>query len=697
MATSDTSSPIEWGNWKYGDWGSFGPEQTGRHYHAVNCQVYENGTIGPRPGWTFWGELSTPILPTALLWRSPGNRTEYLSQTRNRWLHLEGRKITGAGNSESLSDDPYVSIVPIHPFHLVGGKDRHFTISPTEAVVPYPDDSPVFPSVPEWWESSSGTDARPMPSWVHTASVGDGALVTVNGRVYTQVFDGYTPAGPDGLPSQLGTLTAHTGVRPAISVTADPTSTPKDALVLDDYPTIAEPYGVRMFYTGVEEGETDVWFSNPNNFSNLERTDVLQNRFGTTIADSYSSGIIMLKEVPDGLLVGTVDGKMYTLRGATPQDGTFRLLETVGAPSHPGGYVLVAGQVFYVPPDGRGVVITNADGVDSTTFQHLRFLEQGRSMQRGGVVGRAIGDNYNQYLMFVSERNNHLPAVFASSQRTAPFTTLEFCNGVWLPGEVVNARQVDYARVPGGRLARVITETNFTDGSKTRLYLRDQVLNAPVTRNKSWSVPLRKEYAWRSRGDGYIGMLAETPLNVAAVPEADQGYGIVVLPEFRLVGAPELQIEGIVIELEYWKDSRISVQNGTRFTWSPELYTSVRVIAAQHTDVKDAQPIYDLFGLTWGADNLLKSPWVRATDGLPPWIAERPRNTAQWELPEGEQIRWYVLIPGTDDIPLGSGFQLALKFRDLAIRRIIPRVNIQQWHQYVDTKVALGEAQQWGR
>ncbi len=610
MATTDRiPTPVEWSDWKYGDWGSFGPELTGQHWRGINCQVYEDGTLGPRPGWRLLKTLSTTdaLEPQAIVWRREG---------QNRYLHLEG----------VVGNDHTIRIIPI-TISDPGATPTGGTVGAIDPGIPT-SIVPSFTVDPGYWSSRIGNPSHPF---YHVASSGEGELVTVNGTVYEEVLD--------GADYDVGTRVAAGGGNPVI----------------------AEPYGVRMFYAGVQGAETSYYYSEPNDFDNLlsdAEDPESVNTADTSISNSPLSGIVMLKEMGEGLLFGTLDGRLLTLRGATPKAGVFRLLQTVGAPYLPSNYVLVADQVFFVPIDSRGVTIASVDGVNSSSFNHLRFLEHTGVLKRGGIVTRAIGNRYNQYCMFVSEKDSD----HTFTTGVEPYTTLEFNNGVWHLGEVQFVERVDYCTVPGGKLAKAVH-----DGATTKVYVRDETNNSPVP--GSWSQSLRGEDVF--------------PDNTG-ITEDELTSSIVVLPEFKLHGAAELQMESLVIELDYWNDD----------TYTPELHSHIRMLTP--TDVSslpDSQPIEDVFGIEWGP-NLLASPW---SSGRPPWLTRKKRTTeTSFVLPEGLKQRWYVLVPGMSNIQLGNGFQLALKFRDLAVRRIIPTVNVQQWLQYINEIKALGAAPSWG-
>lgn len=620
MATSDRiPTPIEWSNWQYGDWGSYGPELTGQHWHGINCQVYEDGSVGPRPGWKLLTTLTgqDAVIPQSLIWRR---------QDTNKYLHVEG----------SVGSTHTIKVVPI-TIANAGASPNAGTIGTITNPLSS-DDSPGYKVDPTYW--SSGV-TNPTNPWFHNVSLGEGAVVTSNGIVYETV-------------ESSGTYSPGTRVDVAPNKN----------------PVIAEPYGVRMFYTGVKAEATSYWYSEPNDFDELYR-DPLDldtiNTADTSLSNSPFSAITMLKEMGEGLLIGTLDGKLFTLRGATPRAGVFRLLQTVGAPYLPTGYVLVADNVFFVPIDGRGVTIANVDSVDAQSFNHLRFLEHnaisgsGKLLKRGGIVGRAIGNRYNQYVSFLCKKDTDV----ALTGNTSPFTTLEFNNGVWHPSEVIFAEAVDYCSIPGGKIARAI-KTN----SGTKIFTREETNNSPVP--GSWSANLRDE---------------ETFLSNTGISEDDATSSILILPEFKLHGAAEIQMESLVIELDYWKDST---------EYSPELFSHIRMLTpTDKANLPDSQPLEDLFNYGWG-ENLLRSPWT-GRDDRPPWLTRKKRTTeTTFVLPDGENQRWYVLIPGLTNINAGNGFQLAIKFRDISVRRIVPTVNVQQWLQFIADQKALGAAPTWG-
>ena len=104
--TGDYVQPPEWSNWKFGDWGAAGPEGTQLRYHSLNCQVYEDGSIGPRPGWRKVETLSgaNAVVPRALVWRQPGEGEEKLAG--KRWLMLMGSPRGGTNSIVLRELDP---------------------------------------------------------------------------------------------------------------------------------------------------------------------------------------------------------------------------------------------------------------------------------------------------------------------------------------------------------------------------------------------------------------------------------------------------------------------------------------------------------------------------------------------------------------------------------------------------------------
>lgn len=619
--SGDAVPPIEWANWRFGDWGSAGPEGTQIRWHGANCQVYEDGSLGPRPGWKRVASVvvGTGLVPRALVWRQPGpdepNDASNLSRAGKRWLHVEG--LTPAGAASIL-----VQEVDAATGDAVG--------SPVTGT--YESTQPVgysFYDQPSWWgaEAKGATEL----SLLHVASLGDGSLVTVNGVVYDHVWE------------DASTLKSGERVVAKVASKLDP------EVLNDVFATVAEPFGVRMFYAGVKQASTDYWYSRELDYQNvtaeLEEEDVnVQNRASTTVVDTPHSAITCLKEVPNGLLVGTLDGRVHGLFGRTPETGTFRLISEVGSPPRSWGYALVAGQVYYMPVDGRGVIFAGLDGVDAVSFAHLRHPTRGQRMRRGGEPGRAIGSPYNQFVLLSRQHETDLTGKF-------PFSTLEFHNSVWVVGEVLEAPRVDYCMIPGGKIGRAVH-----DGRNLKLYVRDETWNAPVSDDSDWGVPL---------GD-------EENLSGTTVSNVEAGYATVLLPELRLAGVPKLTIEGLVIEVDYWKRSGV---------WSPELYVHVHMLRedndgslAELSDVDWATPL--------GIVNHMPS-----------------------DLPAGSGVRLFVDVKEAlakldkvfaGEYPSGYAMQVALRFKELSVHRVVPRINTIQWKQYVDVVAALGAVSRWG-
>ena len=616
-AVSDFIAPPEWSNWRLGDWGALGPDGTEVRWHGVNCQVYEDGSLGPRPGWKslyIASGADNAFAPHALVWRQSGaDEPDNANQVGKGWLQAFG--ISG-------NDDPIITTIEVDTDtgERIGTPVRTVVTEPSEI------DWASFDK-PTWW--GDDTDM----SWHHVASLGSGSLVTVAGRVYDTVW-----------------TTAGTAINEGEAVDADVSI---DGVASTRSPTIAEPYGVRMYYAGVPAGgTTDMWFSNELDYSDIQRTETIQNRFSTTVVDTNASSITMLKEVNNGLLVGSLNGRLSIMTNYTPETGRFYLIQEVGAPVRPWAYALVAGQVFFMPQDGRGVVFADGDGVDAVSFKHLRHPTRGTVMKRGGLPARAIGSPYNQFVLLARVHDTSLDS-------EPPTSTLEFHNGTWVVGEIERAVQVDYCSIPGGRLGRVVY-----DGFSTYFQTRDETLNAPVDAEANWSEQL--EF-----GDGY---------DTGVLSSREHGLAIAVLPELRLGGFPQLTVEGLMVEIDYWK--RPSQADGGHH-WDPQLYVHIQMLTE---DGINEGPIVELSDITWSSStnniNLIPSDLPDAT-GL--------RYNVDMAIELAKTNRQFAR-----EFPAGYGMQIAVRFQDLSIRRIVPRFDTYQWKQYVSEQAAVGPVSNWG-
>ena len=611
----DFVPPPEWSNWKMGDWGKYGPEGTQTHWHGVNCQVYEDGSLGPRPGWKQLSlfTLDPGFVIGAIAWRKPGPNEPNDMDVGIGRLHIDMFNPTTQKRQFWLVDaDPLtIDFVPPLVSAEVDLVDRNEWDELEE---------------PGWWEYNPGGADVPEVHLSHVASLGGGATVTIDGRVYDHLF-----------ADAQGTL--NTGDVAEIKELSDPDDLMSAQLL--SYPTMAVPYGIRMFYTGVEGAKaTDIWYSQPNNFSNIqadvaEPSDTLQNRFSTSVVDVAESGVTCLQEVPNGLLVGTLPGRLHVLHGKTPETGTFRVISEVGAPSRPWAYALVGGSIFFIPPDGRGVVSADSDGADTSSYGHLRVQRRADHYSRRVVPHRAIGSPYNQFV-----------CLGARNEDGDGFSTLEHHNGVWVVGEEVQTSRIDYCSLPGGRLARVLE-----GGGDVRLQVRDECLNTPWPTTSDWSNNLEDD---------------DTP--------GQDKYAVAILPELRLIGVPKLTIEGLVIEVDYWKGG---------FS-SPELYLEIRMLREGN---ESTGPISYVDQIDWTTQ-------LASINHMPS------------DLGGALGLRYHVNVKESlakldkvfaREYPAGYGMQIALRFRNLTIHRVIPRLNTLQWKQYVDNTLALGETTRWGR
>ena len=551
MATSDlVPSPPAWNDWRGGDWGALGSEEGQGYFRSVNCQVYEDGSLGTRPGYRNLELDGLAVNPLGVVWRGPDGSTNL------GYIHL-------------VTSDDMVHLIP------VGLDDDELALGDTVSAAVTLADRPPYYAGLQYWDAP---DAPEPP--LHVSSISDGGIVTLNGTIYRDVLDGAAVAGgdrPQGYESiteeSLGSLT-DLGV------------------------TITELYGSRMFSAGnPDETQRGYWsqasdFTLPWNIP-IAPTDDIDPNYGpvqfftaglaTPSGVLSDSAIVGLKEVRNGLLIALADGSIERVSGVDPVVGLKAFLERIGAPAHPAAIVDVGSQVYYLPADTRGVVVASLQTVDVGSYGRLRVPDDAftyaaslSATKRAAWAMRAIGEDHNNYVLLSAVKD------WPDSERLSRdlYTTLEMVNGTWVVGEFKVAAAMDYATISGGHIART-----YFDGDDTVLEVRDETLNRPARDTDVWSDVLSSE-SFGSDAD-------------SEVPNA--GYGVLVLPEFLPRVGVNVGARQFAVEVDYWRSEGYD---------PPEFYLEVVTL----TVGSRGQPIESLLTHRFGGTNFLSNVPVTSGD-----------------------------------------------------------------------------------
>ena len=258
MAFSDYLRELpSWKDWRRGDWGMFGPDDGQGFYRSLNAHVYEDGSLGTRPGWRTLDHNLGNLKPRAVVWRDPGSASSI------GYIHL-------------VTDDDMLRVIPVD-IDGSGNLGLGTVAGPVAWTIA---DEPSFSDPVPFWDA---VDETPPRRPLHVATEAGGQLVTVNGTIHRTVL---TSGGePD-----VGTI---------------PVDADDDALRV----TVAELYGVRMYACGNPLFPTRVYYSADADFSTWDtdgNTNILT-RFLPGAGNSVdNASVVALKQVRNGLLIGSL-------------------------------------------------------------------------------------------------------------------------------------------------------------------------------------------------------------------------------------------------------------------------------------------------------------------------------------------------------------------------------------------------------
>jgi len=478
----------------------------------------------------------------------------------------------------------------------------------------------------EYW--GAGAEAVRRLGWV--VSDASGEIVGVGGIIYDDIL--------------LGNALAP-GVRaPQLSVDPDSNQRPADYQAA----RLVAPYGVRWWAAGNPDRPTDVYYSQPGDVrAGWEQAPGSPNRDSVAaplVGDA--AAVMAMYELANGLAIVQLDGTVLGFRGAVPsgQYPLFRVART-RPPAGPASVARTGSVMWWMAASGEGIVSASLDRVDVAQWAHVRPVYVDGVASRAVWPMRAVGDHETERL-FCDYRLDlgGLP----SGRRSALHGMLEFHNGAWACGGVCLGVDVDHGLVPGGRLFRVRSVEGESGGSWSTsmvVEVRDQYLGRPPRLDEVWSAQLGELFAGWPEGDRRFenSRFAVLATSEALVPVGDQ-----------------VRCNSVIVEVDVWNNDGY-----------PDPLLNVRIVGGG---------VHDPLGFDFGdAENVLASPWVPGSrDGRPaPWlVAEDLPEVAVLAATSGDAPRRLrVTVPFPDGLALEARtFQVLLRFRSCAVRRVQPQV-----------------------
>lgn len=285
-------------------------------YNSVNAQVYENGNLGPRPGWKEIGEgaFSTFV---------PGTDTLQSIQWYRETGGVERRRLLLNFWDDSGSHDEY---------EVLNLNSNTWSAGAAIASLP------------------SSSDFQALE---HDDS--DSQVTSFDGQSLL-TFGGYV------------TVVGSTNI-----------GTPLILNTPDSYPLGATAYRERFYYWGFVTNPGRIYYSVAANYANWDDGTQAGNATWTSALSffdiSYDTttkvgAVIGVWSVKNALIIARKDARWLVLTGTSPDNGTLRELGRDQVPNWNSACV-VDNELYFLDTTGKGIVIATPSFVEATQLDYL--------------------------------------------------------------------------------------------------------------------------------------------------------------------------------------------------------------------------------------------------------------------------------------------------------------------------------------
>ena len=461
-----------WDEWRAGDRGSTS-ETLGRGkgmFKALNMQVYANGTLGPRPGWLSVG--------------TDGNENWVEGASGDQPLGFgwadTGSAASPAGEILVIYDDTTAGNDKIARGGIGGSPLQLDFNSYTERA----STAGIFEVHAQGYRVFYQSDSTPLWFWVG----GPGSIVIISAAIYTA--------------AQLAS--------------ADDPVTAASAAV---------PYRDRVYQWGDP--------SNPGRLYYTEAADTSTSA-GSVDLDAGTSqageAIVGCWPVASGLLIARRDHTWFVMTGANPITGVIREIGRGPVPAHPLGAVIMDNAVWFLNPQGTGIVRVTPGTIDTETFKFDSLTRS--TLYPLFQPEAAAADEVSNYALFPFFQNGFSKSdlVMAASLVNNNVAFEHWYHNGGVPDVIMFAKS-EYGRV----WAFTATESGgaFSDWS---FWVRDICLNRPANELDTYSDLITNE--GRHNLDEPLVELSEV--------QADPGH--VIRPK------------AVIVDFDYWKQTNPSSQ-----------------------------------------------------------------------------------------------------------------------------------------
>ena len=545
-------------------------------YNSKNAQVYENGTLGPRPGWKELAQSNQTHVftdtPAGVTWYVGSDEVPHIFVTYWDSSAAAGRQAelittTGAWTNDILS--------------------LHFNNTNNLAPKRYPDTWKMqtdFDGIKVITSGGGiylagaanvGTGVWPVPAaaevTVDTSStvfeVDDISYFAAGDTIYIYDYEGTYRYSKiiDSIDVAAKEITIT--VAGASIIVGDLIQT-TNSINDDGWPRAATIYRERAYYWGYSAAPGRVYYSEPADYS---RVPIL-NFFDVSIAASEAGvGVITsMFAVKNALMIGREDNRWMVLTGTSPENGTLRELGTDPVPDWQTG-AIVDNAVYYLNPAGQGVGIATPSAIETKELSYMSPTAYPDSTELRPdplfMPAKGVGDDVTGNLFLPGRTVGDNNTIMAVERANDVFNL-----SVW-EHDTTDADNIFFTGGWPGELWAIMD-----DGAEFRSYSRNVTLNRPARSADTLSLALSVEDGVTT-GEGAVVRLGET---VA-------GEGKIIRPT------------KVVVDLDYWKGGTYE---------DPSLLVDGTVMGTEAAASQDAFAQQTVTTTAWG-DTTANLPYKR--------------------------------------------------------------------------------------
>lgn len=432
-------------NWRAGESGTRGTRDTFPQWHGNNVQLYDNGAVGPRPGWKdiftsgwsfdFTSDDFVGILhryEPSTLTDSDGNTYGSLVVAYKDFtnLYLEEGTLAPAGVTSPGTQLTYT--VATHPVASAGFPPGHG--------VPYT----YF-----MWH--------------------DGQELTIVGGAVFEDFDTTSP------------------------VVSNPNTS-------DGYPSKAWVHRDRAYYYGFSSKPGRIYYSDPADYATVGSTSYFDVTYNP---DQLGAAVIAMWSISNTLLIALRDGTYLALSGVSPETGALRPLGKSRVPSPADHAVVWNEEVWFLSKNGWGINRISPSNFDTQSGQMYRpaLQDADEAFVRPGETHQPVVDLVHDYAYFPTREDRK-----ASSR--GDMNALVFVNGSWTYETwetqfPANAYPWSFTGGHENRLYAAFMREDQTD-TDLQLYSRNFTLNRPGRTDDLVSTSLHDEFGSTGYGEATL-------------------------------------------------------------------------------------------------------------------------------------------------------------------------------------------------